>query len=71
MVVEKPFTVSIPEADHVIALAKEKGKILTVFQSKPAVHHPPTLFLPLSRVRVQNSRITPLAIQTAATTPTS
>ncbi|KAJ9622453.1 hypothetical protein H2203_006675 [Taxawa tesnikishii (nom. ined.)] len=34
VVVEKPFTVSIPEADHVIALAKEKGKILTVFQNR-------------------------------------
>ncbi len=34
VVVEKPFTVSVSEADQLIALAKSKGKILTVFQSR-------------------------------------
>ncbi|KAJ6256998.1 hypothetical protein Dda_7881 [Drechslerella dactyloides] len=34
VVVEKPFTPSAAEADHLIALAKEKGKLLTVFQNR-------------------------------------
>ncbi|KAK6346822.1 hypothetical protein TWF696_006930 [Orbilia brochopaga] len=34
VVVEKPFTTSAAEADHLIALAKEKGKLLTVFQNR-------------------------------------
>ncbi|KAJ5963119.1 oxidoreductase [Penicillium waksmanii] len=34
VLVEKPFTTSSKEADKLIALAKEKGKILTVYQSK-------------------------------------
>lgn len=34
VVVEKPFTVTTGEADQLIALAKEKGKILTVFQNR-------------------------------------
>lgn len=33
MVIEKPFTITSAEADKLIALAKEKGKILTCFQS--------------------------------------
>jgi predicted dehydrogenase len=32
--VEKAFTRTTEEADHLIALAKEKGKILTVFQNR-------------------------------------
>ncbi len=34
VVVEKPFTVSLSEADKLIALAKKKDKILTVFQNR-------------------------------------
>lgn len=34
VVVEKPFVNTSAEADRLIALAKEKGKILTVFQSQ-------------------------------------
>jgi Oxidoreductase family, NAD-binding Rossmann fold len=34
VVVEKPFTRTSEEADRVIALAKEKKRILTVFQSE-------------------------------------
>jgi predicted dehydrogenase len=33
VVVEKPFVPTSAEADRLIALAKEKGKILTVFHS--------------------------------------
>ncbi|KAL3421167.1 oxidoreductase [Phlyctema vagabunda] len=34
VVIEKPFTVSTQEADRIIALSKETGKILTVFQNR-------------------------------------
>jgi len=34
VVVEKPFTVTAAEADQLIALAKSKKKVLTVFQSR-------------------------------------
>lgn len=34
VVVEKPFTVTTAEADQLIALAKEKRKIITVFQNR-------------------------------------
>jgi len=34
VIVEKPFTVTTPEADNLIALAKKKNKILTVFQNR-------------------------------------
>lgn len=34
VVVEKPFTVTVAEADKLIALAKQKGKVLTVFQNR-------------------------------------
>ncbi|KAH8656282.1 oxidoreductase [Ilyonectria robusta] len=34
VVVEKPFTTSSEEADRLIALSKEKGKYLTVFQNR-------------------------------------
>lgn len=34
VIVEKPFTVTIKEANDLIALAKEKKKVLTVFQSR-------------------------------------
>lgn len=34
VVVEKPFTVTAGEADQLITLAKQKNKILTVFQSR-------------------------------------
>ncbi|WP_298836812.1 Gfo/Idh/MocA family oxidoreductase [Clostridium sp.] len=34
VVVEKPFTVTTAEADKLIALAKQKGKILTVHQNR-------------------------------------
>lgn len=34
VVVEKPFTVNVKEADALIALAKKQGRILTVFQSR-------------------------------------
>ncbi len=34
VVVEKPFVKTSAEADKLIALAKEKGKILTVFHSE-------------------------------------
>jgi scyllo-inositol 2-dehydrogenase (NADP+) len=34
VVVEKPFTVTAPEADKLIALARKKNKILTVFQNR-------------------------------------
>jgi predicted dehydrogenase len=33
VVVEKPFTPTSKEADGLIALAKEKGKLITVYQS--------------------------------------
>ena len=33
-VVEKPFTSTVAEADHLIKVAKETGKILTVFQNR-------------------------------------
>lgn len=33
VIVEKPFVNSSAEADRCIALAKQQGKILTVFQS--------------------------------------
>jgi predicted dehydrogenase len=33
VVVEKPFTITTAEADHIIAVAKETGKLLTCFQS--------------------------------------
>ena len=33
VVVEKPFTVSSVEADHLLAVAKHTGKLLTCFQS--------------------------------------
>lgn len=38
VVVEKPFTNSSAAAERLIALAKEKGRILTVFQSKMALN---------------------------------
>jgi predicted dehydrogenase len=34
VVVEKPFVTSSAEADKLIALSKEKGKVLTVFHSQ-------------------------------------
>ncbi|RAW00047.1 Gfo/Idh/MocA family oxidoreductase [Pseudochryseolinea flava] len=34
VVVEKPFSVTVEEADALIALAKVKGKVLTVFQNR-------------------------------------
>ena len=34
VIVEKPFTVHSKEADELIALAKKKNRILTVFQSR-------------------------------------
>jgi scyllo-inositol 2-dehydrogenase (NADP+) len=34
VIVEKPFTVTAAEADQLIALAKKKNKILTVFQNR-------------------------------------
>ncbi len=34
VVVEKPFTVTSAEADELIALAKSKGKLLTVYQNR-------------------------------------
>jgi scyllo-inositol 2-dehydrogenase (NADP+) len=34
VIVEKPFTVTTQEADNLIALAKKKNKILTVFQNR-------------------------------------
>ena len=34
VVVEKPFTTSSKEADRLIGIAKETGKILTTFQSE-------------------------------------
>lgn len=34
VVVEKPFTVTVAEADELIALAKKKNRILTVFQNR-------------------------------------
>ena len=34
VVVEKPFTPSHKEAEELIALAREKGRILTVYQSR-------------------------------------
>jgi scyllo-inositol 2-dehydrogenase (NADP+) len=34
VIVEKPFTVTVGEADKLIALAKEKNRILTVFQNR-------------------------------------
>ena len=34
VIVEKPFTVTLQEADDLIALAKKKNKVLTVFQNR-------------------------------------
>lgn len=34
VVVEKPFTVSVAEADKLIGLAKERNRVLTVFQNR-------------------------------------
>ena len=34
VIVEKPFTVTTKEADDLIALAKKKNKLLTVFQNR-------------------------------------
>lgn len=34
VIVEKPFTVTVQEADKLITLAKKKGKLLTVFQNR-------------------------------------
>jgi scyllo-inositol 2-dehydrogenase (NADP+) len=34
VVVEKPFTVTVPEADQLIALARNHNRILTVFQNR-------------------------------------
>jgi scyllo-inositol 2-dehydrogenase (NADP+) len=34
VIVEKPFTVTLAEADELIAIAKNKNKILTVFQNR-------------------------------------
>lgn len=34
IVVEKPFTVTVEEGDELIALAKEKGKIISVYQNR-------------------------------------
>ena len=34
VIVEKPFTVTLREADDLIALAKKKNKVLTVFQNR-------------------------------------
>lgn len=34
VVIEKPFTTTSEQADKLIALAKEKGKILTVYQNR-------------------------------------
>jgi scyllo-inositol 2-dehydrogenase (NADP+) len=34
VIVEKPFTVTVAEADELIALARQKNKILTVFQNR-------------------------------------
>jgi predicted dehydrogenase len=34
VVVEKPFTSSVAEADHLIKVAKDSGKVLTVFQNR-------------------------------------
>ncbi len=34
VIVEKPFTVTVQEADKLIALAKKKNKLLTVFQNR-------------------------------------
>lgn len=38
VVVEKPFTTTSAEADRVIAVAKETGKLLTCFQSELYSH---------------------------------
>jgi hypothetical protein len=37
VVVEKPFVTTSEKADELIALAKEKGKILTVFHSTSTI----------------------------------
>ncbi|WP_276365733.1 oxidoreductase [Chryseolinea sp. H1M3-3] len=34
VIVEKPFTVTVQEADNLMALAKKKNKLLTVFQNR-------------------------------------
>ena len=34
VIVEKPFTVTVQEADELIALARKQNKMLTVFQSR-------------------------------------
>jgi len=34
VLVEKPFTVTVEEAQALDALAKEKGKLLTVYQNR-------------------------------------
>ena len=39
VVVEKPFTQTSEEADNLLALAKEKGVILTVYQSTFTICH--------------------------------
>jgi predicted dehydrogenase len=58
VVVEKPFVPTSAEADRLIALAKEKGKILTVFQSQlyPSVQH--VLELCLSGLQTGDSTAT-------------
>jgi predicted dehydrogenase len=56
VVVEKPFVNTSAEADRLIALAKEKGKILTVFQSQyitsPHSHASSMLTMGTSRQKV-------------------
>ena len=43
VIVEKPFTTTTEEADRVIAVAKETGKILTTFQSEEGDQDPEIL----------------------------